>query len=436
MDIITAISPAPAVSLQAAGGDSVGDSEPGAFAVALQQAEISEAGTGAAAPGPLVPAPGAAPAQPLTAAGNDGLTSTVEGAALELQASAAPATEQVIRAAVQAEPEATPAVAAVDESGAESVDDGEVQPLDIKAPAAAPGGSKEQGDVADDDTPQSADSLDAIRQRLDLIDSAGQMASGMLALTPAVAWVQAPAASAEAASGFGVADDPGQATELQWLQSATQPLEAQASEGVDNPAELAPAAEAPSEGVGRVQGDGSVSAPANWEQPSLSGIPASNSSVVGSIVSPASDGAASSITTTLGTDAWQDDLGQQVIGMVRRGEQQVDMQLHPADLGPLSISLSVSEGGIQAQFQSAHASVRAAVEQALPQLQGALAAQGLSLGETSVNDGTSRQAAGEQPRRESSGSGGEARAPRVAQASATVQVPQTTHSGAGVDLYL
>ncbi|MCI1737512.1 MAG: flagellar hook-length control protein FliK [Pseudomonas veronii] len=45
----------------------------------------------------------------------------------------------------------------------------------------------------------------------------------------------------------------------------------------------------------------------------------------------------------------------------------MDLRLHPAELGPLSISLNLNDGTTQAQFQAAHASVRAAVEQALPQ---------------------------------------------------------------------
>jgi hypothetical protein len=74
------------------------------------------------------------------------------------------------------------------------------------------------------------------------------------------------------------------------------------------------------------------------------------------------------------------------------------------------------------------------VEQALPQLQSALASQGLTLGEASVNDGASRQAMGEQPRRESPG--GEAREPRSVPVEKPAQVQQVASGAAGVDLYL
>ncbi|WP_163014577.1 flagellar hook-length control protein FliK, partial [Pseudomonas viridiflava] len=82
------------------------------------------------------------------------------------------------------------------------------------------------------------------------------------------------------------------------------------------------------------------------------------------------------LTAAIGSTDWAADLGQQMVDMVTRGDQQVDLRLHPAELGPLSISLNLSDSTTQAQFQVAHASVRTAVEQALPQLREALATQG------------------------------------------------------------
>lgn len=66
------------------------------------------------------------------------------------------------------------------------------------------------------------------------------------------------------------------------------------------------------------------------------------------------------------------------------GDHRVELRLHPAELGPLSINLRLGEHGAQAQFFSAHPQVRHAVEQAIPQLREALAEQGIQLGETSV----------------------------------------------------
>lgn len=106
-------------------------------------------------------------------------------------------------------------------------------------------------------------------------------------------------------------------------------------------------------------------------------------------LTPATGGlmSSASIATPVSSPAWPSQLGQQLIQFAQRGgEHEVKMQLHPAELGPLSISLKVSENGTQAHFLSAHAQVRQVLEQAIPQLREALAEQGISLGETSVGE--------------------------------------------------
>lgn len=115
-----------------------------------------------------------------------------------------------------------------------------------------------------------------------------------------------------------------------------------------------------------------------------------------------------SIGTPVSSPAWPSQLGQQLIQLAQRGgEHQVKMQLHPAELGPLSISLKVSEHGTQAHFLSAHAQVRQALELAIPQLREALAEQGISLGETSVgeHDNPNEQAFAQQGSNTPNGSG-------------------------------
>lgn len=97
--------------------------------------------------------------------------------------------------------------------------------------------------------------------------------------------------------------------------------------------------------------------------------------------------ATATLNTPLTSPAWPSQLGQQLIQFAQRGgEHQVKMQLHPAELGPLSITLKVTEQGTQAHFLSSHAPVRQVLEQAIPQLREALAEQGISLGETSVGE--------------------------------------------------
>ncbi|SFT55826.1 flagellar hook-length control protein FliK [Halomonas saccharevitans] len=101
----------------------------------------------------------------------------------------------------------------------------------------------------------------------------------------------------------------------------------------------------------------------------------------------ASATAQASLTAPVASPAWSQQLGQQMVRLSQQGgEQRVELKLHPAELGPLSVSLKMGDHGAQAQFVSAHAQVRQALEQAIPQLREALAEQGISLGETSVGE--------------------------------------------------
>ncbi|MGR2737484.1 flagellar hook-length control protein FliK [Billgrantia sp. Q4P2] len=97
--------------------------------------------------------------------------------------------------------------------------------------------------------------------------------------------------------------------------------------------------------------------------------------------------AQTSLAAPVQSPAWPSQLGQQLVQFARQGgERQVEMRLNPAELGPLSVTLKMTEQGAQAQFLSAHAQVRQVLEQAIPQLREALAEQGISLGETSVGE--------------------------------------------------
>ncbi|ALM54237.1 flagellar hook-length control protein FliK [Halomonas huangheensis] len=116
-----------------------------------------------------------------------------------------------------------------------------------------------------------------------------------------------------------------------------------------------------------------------------------------------------SIPANISSPEWSRQLGHTLtrIGIgpqTQEGDQRIELRLHPAELGPLSVSLRMGEHGAQAQFVSAHPHVRQAVEQALPQLREILAEQGIQLGQTSVSDhGQGTQ--GETSRDQSPGNG-------------------------------
>lgn len=86
---------------------------------------------------------------------------------------------------------------------------------------------------------------------------------------------------------------------------------------------------------------------------------------------------------------WGHELGRHMLSFSQNaanGMHHAELRLDPPELGPLRISLSLSDNVAHAYIVSGHASVRSAIEQALPQLQQAFAQAGLSLGQADVSD--------------------------------------------------
>ncbi|MCW0350667.1 flagellar hook-length control protein FliK [Pantoea ananatis] len=87
----------------------------------------------------------------------------------------------------------------------------------------------------------------------------------------------------------------------------------------------------------------------------------------------------------LGSNEWQQALGQQIVMFSRNGQQNAELRLHPEDLGAIQISLKLNNDQAQLNMVSSNSHVRAALEAALPQLRHALAESGINLGESQVS---------------------------------------------------
>lgn len=95
------------------------------------------------------------------------------------------------------------------------------------------------------------------------------------------------------------------------------------------------------------------------------------------------------LTAALHQSDWGPEFGRQMVHLTRSladGNYQAELRLNPAELGPVRISLTLADNVAHAHIVSAHANVRHAIEQALPQLQQAMQQAGLSLGNTDVSD--------------------------------------------------
>jgi flagellar hook-length control protein FliK len=112
------------------------------------------------------------------------------------------------------------------------------------------------------------------------------------------------------------------------------------------------------------------------------------------------------IATPLQQPQWGQDFSQQVLTLVQTTHNQhqtAQLRLDPPDLGPLHITININDNIAHAVFSSAHASVRQAIENALPQLQQQLAQAGISLGQASVNDQSQQQTFSGQERKSGGG---------------------------------
>ncbi len=274
-------------------------------------------------------------------------------------------------------------------------------------------------------TTQADATLDDIRQRMALIESAGQDMAAVIVVPPIAISVPVPVNVAPSDPAPVISNTP---THTQSLPVADDEPD-DTADPVDLPDVLPTLVASVADSIPAVHAQTDDSPPDSQPNPQtvFNLAPAS----FAPLNTGATDSVANSslvLTAAIGSTDWAADLGQQMVDMVTRGDQQVDLRLHPAELGPLSISLNLSDSTTQAQFQVAHASVRTAVEQALPQLREALATQGIALGQASVSDQSSRQ----QPQRD----------PQPQSASAPVShveptpVQQVALSGSAVDLYI
>jgi flagellar hook-length control protein FliK len=117
--------------------------------------------------------------------------------------------------------------------------------------------------------------------------------------------------------------------------------------------------------------------------------------------------AADELSARVGTEAWENQVGQKVVYMLGNEEQTASLTLNPPDLGPLQVVLSVTNDQASVTFSANQEEVRQALEDALPRLREMMSESGIALNNASVNAGMpdNRQAQ-EQAARNNGGFGG------------------------------
>jgi len=92
------------------------------------------------------------------------------------------------------------------------------------------------------------------------------------------------------------------------------------------------------------------------------------------------------LTSPMGSEEWQMDLGTQLVAMIEKGDQSAVINLSPVELGPVQIDVTVHEGEVSVAFAAQVADTRSAIEGSLSRLREMLAGEGLSLTNSNINN--------------------------------------------------
>lgn len=101
----------------------------------------------------------------------------------------------------------------------------------------------------------------------------------------------------------------------------------------------------------------------------------------------------SEIATPLHAANWASDFGEKVVWLAKSEQQSAQLNINPAQLGPVQITLQLNGDQATAVFASPHAEVRQAIEDSLPQLREMLAGAGINLGQADIGANLARQQA-------------------------------------------
>ncbi|MGB5305134.1 MAG: flagellar hook-length control protein FliK [Gammaproteobacteria bacterium] len=107
---------------------------------------------------------------------------------------------------------------------------------------------------------------------------------------------------------------------------------------------------------------------------------------------------ASRVQVPVGQQGWGRAVGEQVMWFISNNVNSASLRLNPQHLGPLEMQVSMDGDKANVAFVSQHASVREALDSAMPRLRELFSEQGLSLGDVHVSQ---HGASGQQDRDDS-----------------------------------
>ena len=104
------------------------------------------------------------------------------------------------------------------------------------------------------------------------------------------------------------------------------------------------------------------------------------------------------LSHNMGSTEWRAELTNNVVWLAGKGVQRATLTVHPEQLGPIEVRISVQHDEARVWFMTQHPVTRQTIEETLPRLQNQFSEQGLQLVDTQVSDQSERRAAQESPR--------------------------------------
>jgi flagellar hook-length control protein FliK len=97
------------------------------------------------------------------------------------------------------------------------------------------------------------------------------------------------------------------------------------------------------------------------------------------------------IATTLQDSRWPQEFSDRIVWIAKNDQQVAQINITPAQLGPVQITVNINGDQASINFASPHAEVRKAIEDAMPNLREMLASSGISLGQSNVGSQLQQQ---------------------------------------------
>ncbi len=113
--------------------------------------------------------------------------------------------------------------------------------------------------------------------------------------------------------------------------------------------------------------------------------------LAGAHAAPSPAAASATLSASVGSSGWTEQLGTQLTWMARQGVQSASLQVSPQHLGPVQVKISVHHGQASVWFGAAQPETRQALTQALPELRAMFANQGLNLTDSGVSRDSPRE---------------------------------------------